>query len=431
MRLNWFSPLPPERSDIAHYTARLAPALMRNFEVRFWTTYKEVHSLPRGAKIRIYDPTLIEERECTRDLVKGINIYNFGNDIRFHNAIYRVAQYVPGIAVLHDTRLHHFIFAYYRPGHPEWERYVRLAVELYGETGAKKAREITDSHGKLIDAHLEEMPFVEPFLANAIGAICHSKSACADVKQRSSVSTLELPLPFASLAQTPRVKRVWSPPFRLIMFGYFGSNRRVAEILAALKDVRGEIDFHLDFFGIPQNKAEIENMIGALDLRDRVVLHGFVSEQALDNAIAAAHLAFNLRHPTMGEASGGILRSWVHATPTLVTNAGWYADLPDGIVRKISIENERADLVQALKDLASNPKIYQALGNQAKEFALTNHHPTGYAERLAHALADVPELLARFAANQGMHGVARQARSANERAIFLERAAPQIASLFG
>ena len=37
MCLNWFSPLPPEQTDIAHYTARIAPALMRRFDVVFWT----------------------------------------------------------------------------------------------------------------------------------------------------------------------------------------------------------------------------------------------------------------------------------------------------------------------------------------------------------------------------------------------------------
>jgi glycosyltransferase involved in cell wall biosynthesis len=403
---------------------------MRHFEVKFWTTQREAHSLPREAKIRIYDPALIEEREFTSELLSGLNIYNFGNDVRFHNAIYRIAQRVPGLAILHDTRLHHFIFAYYRPGRPEWERYVRLAAELYGEKGAETAREIIDSHGILIDAHVEEMPFIEPFLANAIGVICHSKSACAEVKQRSAIPTLRLPLPFESLARTPRVRRVWSPPFRLIMFGYVGSNRRVKEVLAALKNVCAEIDFHLDLYGILQNEAETESLIDALGLRSRVTLHGFVPEQALDDAIASAHLAFNLRHPTMGEASGGILRSWAQATPTLVTDAGWYAGLPDRVVKKISIENERANLVQALKELASNPAIYQALGNEAQEFVRTNHHPAGYAERLAHALADVPELLARFAASQVMHGVARHARSTDERALFLKCATPQIESLF-
>ena len=428
MRLNWFSPLPPERSDIAHYTARLAAVLMRYFEVVFWTTHEEVNSLPHGANIKIYDPAQLGEHEFYCELQAGLNIYNFGNDVRFHEKIYRIAQRVPGIAILHDTRLHHFIFESYRTN---WTRYVRLVAELHGERGARIAHRIVASNGSLIDAHVEEMPLVEPFLANAIAAICHSKSACEDVKQRSAIPTLQLPLPFMSLAQTPRVARVWSSPFRLIMFGYIGSNRRVEEILVALKEVCAEIDFRLDVYGILQHTAEIENLIDALGLRTRVALHGYVSEQALDDAIALSHLAFNLRHPTMGETSGSILRSWAHATPTLVTDAGWYATLPNRIVKKISIENERTDLVQALKHLASNPTFYQKLGIEAAGFVRANHDPDGYAKALAHALMDVPDLFARFAARQMMHSLVGHARSADERNMLLERATSPIASLFG
>ena len=428
MRLNWFSPLPPERSDIAHYTARLAPSLMRYFETVFWTTHEGVDSLPRDAKIKIYDPARLGEHKFYCKLRGGLNIYNFGNDARFHENIYRIAQRVPGIAILHDTRLHHFLFEFNRP---DWTRYVKLATELYGANGERLARAIVASNGTLIDAHVEEMPFVEPFLANAIGAICHSKSACADVKRRSVIPTLQLSLPFVSLARSPRAKRVWSSPFRLIMFGYLGSNRRLEDILAALKEVCGEVDCHFDLYGILQNEAKIENLIDALGLRSRVTMHGFVPEQALDDAIASAHLTFNLRHPTMGEASGGVLRSWVHATPALVTNAGWYAGLPDRIVKKISIENERADLGQALKDIASNPASYQRLGIEAASFVRDNHHPDRYAEELSNALVDVPELSARFAARQVLQGIVRYARSADERAVLLERAVPQIASLFG
>jgi len=426
-QLNWFSPLPPERSDIAHYTARLAPALVHRFETLFWTTKKDAQSLPRGAKIKIYDPEWLGDYGFLCELQRGLNIYNFGNDVRFHEAIYRIAKRVPGVAILHDTRLHHFVFESDRPN---WRKYIELAAELYGAKGEKAARQIADSQGALIDKHVEAMPFIEPFLSNAIGAICHSESAAADIKRHSSVPLLQLPLPFASLARTPGIKRNWSQPFRLIMFGYMGSNRRLKSILAALKDISSEIVFHLDLYGTLHDESEIEKLIDTLGLGSRVTLHGFVSEQALDDAIASAHLAFNLRHPTMGEASGGILRSWFHATPAIVTNAGWYAGLPDKIIRKISIEDEHAELLQALRDLASNPASYERLGVEAAAYVRDNHSPESYAGKLGNALSDVPELFWRFAARRTLEGVARNAKSADERALLLERASPQTLSLF-
>jgi len=334
MRLNWFSPLPPEQTDIAHYTARVAPALMDRFEVVFWTDLRvDVNALPVGAQIRIFDTRHIEERSFNREVFRGINIYNIGNDSRFHAGIYLVAQRIPGLVVLHDARLHHFIFELSRNDQPPFASYIALAKELYGKSGEAKARSIVAANGQTIDQHVESMPFMEAILENAIGTICHSKSAGAEARMRSDIPTLTLPLPFARTIRVVSPPRVWAPPWRLIMFGYINPNRRLESVINALAGMRENLEFQLDIYGTLWNEQLIQRMIVQSGLTDRVTVHGFVPENQLDNAIASAHMAFNLRYPTMGEASGGILRSWACATPTLVTDAGWYADLPDDVVR--------------------------------------------------------------------------------------------------
>ena len=59
-----------------------------------------------------------------------------------------------------------------------------------------------------------------------------------------------------------------------------------------------------------------------LRLQDIVTLHGFVPAEALEAALASAHLAINFRFPTMGEASVSQLQIWDHALPSLVTRVG-------------------------------------------------------------------------------------------------------------
>jgi glycosyltransferase involved in cell wall biosynthesis len=181
------------------------------------------------------------------------------------------------------------------------------------------------------------MPFVEAFLEGALGAVCHSAAALETVRACSETPVLTLPLPFTSLSPAPRAQRVWAPPWRLVIFGHMGSNRRLESLLTALASWARAPAFRLDVFGSLWDRRAVETQIARCGLVSRVTLHGFVPEPTLDEAIAGAHLAFNLRHPTMGEASGGILRSWAHATPALVTDAGWYADLPDAVARKISV----------------------------------------------------------------------------------------------
>jgi len=431
MRLNWFSPLPPERTDIAHYSARLAPALMRHFDVVFWTDLRAAaDSLPDGADVRIFNPRRIEGRTFNSELFNGLNIYNFGNDARFHAGIFRVARKIPGIAILHDTRLHHFVFELYRDSKPPWAGYINIARGLYGESGHAKAKHIIATEGLSIDAALEDMPFVEAVLDNAIGAICHSKSASTDVRLRSQAPLLTLPLPFATLAPPTNIRRAWAPPWRFVMFGYVNSNRRLESIIRALGDLRRTLDFRLDIYGTLSNPSHIDSLIVQNGLTRRAVIHGFVSEVKLDEAIAGAHVAFNLRHPTMGEASGGILRSWAQATPALVTNAGWYADLPDDIALKISIENEVDDILRVLTHLGERPDDFEKMGHAARAWLERTHTPDQYARRLSTALSDLPQMMTRYAERRILQRVAAHSRSKVERQVLLERAVEMIPTLF-
>jgi glycosyltransferase involved in cell wall biosynthesis len=430
-RLNWFGPLPPQRTDIAHYTARIAKALMDRFEVVFWSDLAaDARALPRGARVRQFDPARIGERDLNGELFTGLNIYNFGNDARFHTGVAIAARKIAGLAILHDTRLHHFAFGRSAHEEPRFASYVALAREIYGAAGEAKARGIVETGGRAIDEHVDEMPFVEAFADRSLGVICHSEAASRDLRARSDTPILTLPLPFTSLAHTPSSKRVWAPPWRLAMFGYIHTNRRLESVLSALGDWPAAPDFHLDIYGALWDPSLIDRLIVRAGLGSRVTVHGFVPEQALDEAIAAAHLTFNLRHPTMGEASGGILRSWAHATPALVTDAGWYADLPAAVARKVSIENEIPDIRQALGDLARDPGAYERMGLAARERLREAHSPEIYADKLAAALDDLPRLMTRFASRRMLLDLARASRSIEERAMLLERATPRVASLF-
>ena len=431
MRLNWFSPLLPERTDIAHYTARLAPALMHRFDVVFWTDlHADAQALPAGAKIQIFDAVRIEEREINRQLLRGLNVYNFGNDARFHAGIFQVANRIPGLAILHDTRLHGFVFELYRHAEPPWAGYLDLARELYGKGGEARARLIVACEGRIIEESAEDMPFVEAMVDNAIAAVCHTKPAGADIRARSDVPILTLTLPFRSLSERPNVRREWGPPWRFVMFGYLNSNRRLESIIRALSGLRDQLDFRLDIFGTLWDQLLIEALIAQNGLSSCVTMHGFVPEKNLDEAIASAHLAFNLRYPTMGEASGGILRNWAHATPALVTNVGWYADLPDQVALKVSIENEIADIRRSVLMLAERPRYFEKMGMAARDWLSQRHSPHAYAEEFAEALIDLAPLMTRYAGRRMLQRVAAASRSTAVRRVMLDRAVEMISPLF-
>jgi len=119
-----------------------------------------------------------------------------------------------------------------------------------------------------------------------------------------------------------------------------------------------------------------------------VTLHGFVPEAELGEALAAADLAINLRYPTMGEASATQLRIWSHALPSLVTQVGWYASLPDTVVAHVRPEHEVEDIQTHLRAYLANPIGFTGMGAKGRALLEEQHAPEIYVRSIFNVAAD-------------------------------------------
>src|SRR5262249_45365079 len=137
MKLNWFSPLPPAPTDIAHYTSRILPALSDVAEVTLWTTKRRwSRSLEEFAEVRRYDLNRPPWRELNR---ADMSFYNIGNNPRFHFSIWHMSGAHPGVVVLHDHSLHHFFDWVYREHYQSRKLYLSVMEELYGPSAVQDA----------------------------------------------------------------------------------------------------------------------------------------------------------------------------------------------------------------------------------------------------------------------------------------------------
>ncbi|MCB0070588.1 MAG: hypothetical protein KDE20_03980, partial [Caldilineaceae bacterium] len=102
MRIAYFSPLPPQRTGIADYSATLLPHLAAHADVTLFVddpaAVTPLH-LPVRA-IAAFTDALGERMD--------ICIYQMGNNVRFHRQIYATALRQPGLLVLHDINLYAF-----------------------------------------------------------------------------------------------------------------------------------------------------------------------------------------------------------------------------------------------------------------------------------------------------------------------------------
>ena len=381
MKLLWFSPVPPAKTDIANYTRRIAAPLRELLDVTF------VH--PDGASP---DPELgsipiaaLSPRQINR---ADLCVYQIGNNPDFHSQILETAQKFPGLVVLHDRAVHEFLLIHYaltqqRTGTAQLNAYRTAMTRWYGADGLMAAQQLTQ--GRTGPADLaSRFPLFEVVLDRALGVVCHNPQLTAELRRRfPHLPMVDLPLPYAAPATQPeRPRRSATDPIRLVMFGFMAANRRASEFLHSWNqsDCRDRFELHLA--GELSDRPRFDAAAAQLGLTDRIVHHGFLPDAALDALITSATLALNLRNPSMGEASGSQLRIWANGCPSAVSDAGWYAALPDSCVCKIGLETEQADLVLLLNDLAAGRLDLDRMAQRGFQ-QLQAHDPALYARNLA------------------------------------------------
>jgi len=137
----------------------------------------------------------------------------------------------------------------------------------------------------------------------------------------------------------------------------------------------------------------LEQLLQDLHLQDVVRHIGFVEDLAeFDDWIASADVFVNLRHPTVGETSAVVLRALTAGVPVIVSENGWYAELPDTCCVKVPPQ-DLAALTTAMRDLATDVEKRRRLGERAMIYAQQTLGP----ERVAAQYIDfVNECMARW-----------------------------------
>lgn len=401
MKINWFSPLLPAKTDIAHYTSRILPALAKRVDVVLWTEQQEWDpALEEFAQVRRFDPDNLSWSGWIDFHQANVNFYNIGNNAEFHLAIWQVSRLFPGIVLLHNVRLFEFFAYCYRWIWGDRPGFLAIMERFYGIDGLHDGEDFWEDR-LVVPYMVEHYPLTPLALETALGSIVHTEAACRAVQAAIDCPVAYSPLPYPSEALQQneaqrKLKYEQGPPYRLIMFGYIHSNRRLEQFLEALGGMPEAQDrFVLDIYGELWNPRLIKDKIKQFGLRDRVTIHGFVPEPELDAALANSHLAINLRYPSMGEASGSQLRIWSHALPSIVTRTGWYAGIPETAVRFVRPENESGDIQANLRDFLNTPAKFMDMGSTGHGILENKHSPHLYARFIQKIASAIPDLMAR------------------------------------
>ena len=340
MRLAWFSPWPPDRSGVAGRSAELVPRLASGgdaIDVFVHATHGRVTSRDATTarvapgQVRVLDAHDFIWRHAQAPY--DLTVYQAGNS-EWHEYLWPYLFRWPGLAVLHDARVHHARgrallmqgrsdayraeFAWAQPGVP-------AAAAEFGVLGFN-------------GPYYYQWPMVRPVLAASRLVAAHSRGAVAEITRAWPEQHVEYiplgegtPLLLDEAARRQfRLDRGW--PADAVVFGVFGgltAEKRVLQIVRAFASaVARNPGARLLLAGTPDPRVELEELVRELDFGSLVGQLDTLDDRAFDHAIAAVDVSCNLRWPSTLETSGPWLRALASSRATIVMDLAHMTDLP-------------------------------------------------------------------------------------------------------
>jgi glycosyltransferase involved in cell wall biosynthesis len=365
VKVAYFSPLPPERSGIADYSALLLPALRERVEVVV---------VPRGAK------------RAPRGT--DVALYHVGNSPEAHAWIVDALQRQPGLVVLHDFVLHHLV-AGMTLGRGDTDRYLDAMQRDAGVIGRLLAHGVVDHVLPPIwEERAQDFPLAWEVLQHAGGVICHSSYVEGLARAYGYEGPIRvIPMPaWPSVEAGDRLLPEGSTP-TIVCCGHLNAAKRIPQLLAAFEAVRRPFP---DALLVLAGSAAPSLRLETVGREEGVLRLEYQDEADLWRLLRDCDVSVSLRWPTMGETSGMVIRALSLGKPLVVSDAGWFQELPDSVAARVPVdEYEVATLAATLERLAGDEGLRRQMGAAAAEYARREHSLGRVADGYVAALEQV------------------------------------------
>lgn len=366
--LQMVTPLAPLPTGIAQYSRDLLDAIDGRWRV-------QVVAEPGSAAGRNWATVDVRTARRASQLANMPTIYQLGNSA-FHRVAFDGALRRTGIAVLHDTVLHHGRLAAMLRGRGGG-RYRTLMRTLYGDDGERVARDI--AAGRHVD--LAVYPLVEDIVSASRLVIVHSDYARARVLALipdAPVVRVPMGIPLPALVDQLDARRALGIPesaFVVASVTHVNPFKRLPVVLRAMRQLRDRIpELLLIVAGSVAPGIDLARQSSAYGVEDRVRILGYVSDDEARLVARAADACVNLRYPSAGETSASLLRLLGAGRPVLVTNDPSTAEYPRDAVLPVDVGPMEDELTAELLDLLyRDDDLRQTAGEAARRFIEAGH----------------------------------------------------------
>jgi glycosyltransferase involved in cell wall biosynthesis len=387
-KLAYVSPLPPERSGIADYSAELLPALARHYDIEVIVAQETISDPWISANCPVRSAEWLVQHSERYDRV----LYHFGNST-FHQHMFGLLKRVPGVVVLHDFFLSgmisHMDVHGYAPG--DWAR------ELYSSHGYKA---LCDRfHASDAADVVWKYPCSLSVIQNSLGLIVHSPNSLRLAHQwygGDFVDWFVIPLMRDSHISTKRtIARkalgLNTNDILVCSFGLLGPTKLNHRLLNAWLNSKlvDDQSCHLIFVGenyCGDYGRELLTTIRHAKRKARIHITGWTETEVFRQYLSAADVGVQLRTLSRGETSAAVLDCMNYGLATIVNANGSMADLAAEATWKLPEEFNDEDLIEALETLRQDKAQRQRMGAAARKIILKKHDPSICADRYSEAI---------------------------------------------
>jgi glycosyltransferase involved in cell wall biosynthesis len=390
-RLAYISPLPPERSGIADYSAELLPELSRHYDIEVIVA-QEVVTTPwirANYPIRPVDWFRTHAAEFDRVL------YHFGNSA-FHLHMFDLLELVPGIVVLHDFFLSGIVsHVEYRNVKPSY--WSKILYEAHGYTALHQRFHAADATDVIW-----KYPCNLAVLQNAQGIIVHSDYSRRLARQWYGnpagndwicIPLLRVPVleNNQDRARARDILGLGHNDFVVCSFGMLGPTKLNHRLLDAWLSLPLAEDDRCILVFVGENDgghygAEMLRRIKRANHGRRIRITGWAEPSVFRQYLSAADVGVQLRTLSRGETSGAVLDCMNYGLATIINANGSMADLPDDGVVKIRDDFTDEELAEGLFKLWRDKEFRDAFGECAQNTIRTRHAPRTCADQYFDAI---------------------------------------------
>lgn len=328
MKIAILTPMPPQKTGISDYAHDLIEGL----------------SSKKNMQI-----TVITKKESIDFDDFELIIYHLGNNAEFHAYMYEVLKKYGGIIHIHDIVLHQVLVeAIEYKKNPQ--KYFNLLSKFYGTNVLRYTKKLL---GLSIEpwktSLVNHLPFFEAFVQHSDACIVHSDYTSRKIKDKFP----SLPIyKIHQLYNLPSIIFNTTNIFKIGVLGGVEVNRKVEliiESLAKVIKIDKNIKIELIIVGaVTERCKEILKLPKKLAIDSYVKFYHHVSDDEFLTLFNSIDLLIALRDPSIGETSAVVMKALQLNKLVIVSNVGWYSELPD-FVDKLSNKNLENELTQILK----------------------------------------------------------------------------------